>query len=239
MDTLESVINEIGYQLSITDWNAVGNDFLNDIQTITAGADIEEILDIISHLFIVFFMIASAFSFIALIALAFLAVCLVIAAVFLFIQEYLLPAIALFRMAKNAGYKYPFFAFIPFMQTFLEYVLPKKEFNVFFIRIPGEKRYIAALVSIGLSTVGLATDAVFDFIPVVGGFLSAFTAIAIIVFLIGSKWRKMHDIFRTYDTEKNALLISVIGIFVPLVHTIALLVYMNREPDYGMGNYYK
>ena len=47
------------------------------------------------------------------------------------ILEYLLPAIALFKMARKAGYKYPWLAFIPIAQTYLEFVLPRREFNLF------------------------------------------------------------------------------------------------------------
>ena len=36
-----------------------------------------------------------------------------------FLAGYLLPAIALFVMAKNAGHKYPWLAFIPIAQTYI------------------------------------------------------------------------------------------------------------------------
>ena len=48
----------------------------------------------------------------------------------------------------------------------------------------------------------------------------------------------MYDLFCTYAPKKTAVTLSVFSLFVPLIYTIALLVYMNKEPDFGAGNYY-
>ncbi len=248
MEELLEVLRTTAEGLAEVDWNAVGNELIESVNEIgntvsqsasTGYLDPEIMLTIGFEVFVVFAILAMclvAFLAVAMVVLIF--ICLVVA-IFLFITEYLIPAFALFRMAKNAGYKYPFFAFIPFMQTFLEFVLPKREFRLFFIRAPHDMRFLVAIAFLILTTFGVEVSGLFDFIPVIGPVLSVMAWLFVIACLIGGKWRKMHDIVRTYDTEKNALLISIIGIFVPLVHTIALLVYMNKTPEYGAGNYYK
>ena len=244
MDNLNDILQELEYIYSSTDWNAVANDAVSTIESYLAslgstGLSTTQIEEIAAFLFFGLMVVVFCISIIACVVMAVTVIVAVICLVHWFLREYLLPAIALYRMAKKAGYRYAFFAFIPFMQTYLEYVLPKKEFRLFFIRAPFEMRYIVAIVTIILSTAGVAVDGLFDFIPVVGGVIAALAGSFLAVCLVGSKWRKMYDLIRTYDTKKAALFISIFGSFVPLVYTIALLVYMNREPDFGAGNYYE
>ncbi len=63
-----------------------------------------------------------------------------------FIISYLLPAIALFNMANKAGHPYPWLAFIPFAQTYLEFTLPKKQFKVFFVDT--DQRSLMAVITL-------------------------------------------------------------------------------------------
>ena len=70
--------------------------------------------------------------------------------------------------------------------------------------------------------------------PVLGQILDA----ALAVFIIAVNIRKMYDIHRTYGAEEEtALIIAIIGQFVPLAYAIYLLMIMKKEPDYGFGNY--
>ena len=64
-----------------------------------------------------------------------------------FAAGYLIPAIALFVMARNAGYKYSWLAFIPIAQTYLEFTLPKRNFKIFKI-VDTDKRATVAIISI-------------------------------------------------------------------------------------------
>ena len=150
-----------------------------------------------------------------------------------FLAGYLLPAIALFVMAKNAGHKYPWLAFIPIAQTYLEYTLPKRNFKIFNI-VDTDKRATVAIVSIIAIYFGSGIIAGLNLVPVLGQLLDA----ALAVFICAVSIRKMYDIHVTYgcDSEK-ALILSIIGFFVPLVYAISILLIMKNEPEYGFGNY--
>lgn len=150
-----------------------------------------------------------------------------------FAAGYLIPAIALFVMAKNAGHKYPWLAFIPIAQTYLEFTLPKKNFKIFNI-VDTDKRATVAIVSIVAIYFGSGIIAGLNLVPVLGQLLDA----ALAVFIMAVNIRKMYDIHRTYGAEEEtALIISIIGQFVPLVYAIYLLTIMKKEPEYGFGNY--
>ena len=149
-----------------------------------------------------------------------------------FLISYLLPAIALFNMANKAGHPYPWLAFIPFAQTYLEFTLPKKQFKVFFVDT--DQRGLMAVITLIAANYGTGIIAGLNLIPVLGQLLD----LALAVFLAAFNWRKMYDIHKTYGAdEEMAKIIAVIGIFIPLVYSIFLLTEMNNEPDYGFGNY--
>jgi len=150
-----------------------------------------------------------------------------------FLAGYLLPAIALFVMAKNSGHKYPWLAFIPIAQTYLEYTLPKRNFKIFNI-VDTDKRTTVAIVAIIAIYFGSGIIAGLNLVPILGQLLDA----ALAVFIAAVSIRKMYDIHVTfgYDSDK-ALALSIIGFFVPLVYAISLLMIMKNEPEYGFGNY--
>ena len=149
-----------------------------------------------------------------------------------FIISYLLPAIALFNMANKAGHPYPWLAFIPFAQTYLEFTLPKKQFKVFFVDT--DQRSLMAVITLIAANFGTGIIAGLNLIPVLGQLLD----VALAVFLAAFNWRKMRDIHVTYGAdEEKATIIALFGIFVPLVYSIFLLLEMNNEPDYGFGNF--
>ena len=149
-----------------------------------------------------------------------------------FIISYLLPAIALFNMANKAGHPYPWLAFIPFAQTYLEFTLPKKQFKVFFVDT--DQRSLMAVITLIAANFGTGIIAGLNLIPVLGQLLD----VALAVFLAAFNWRKMRDIHVTDGAdEEKATIIALIGIFVPLVYSIFLLLEMNNEPDYGFGNF--
>ena len=150
-----------------------------------------------------------------------------------FLSGYLLPAIALFVMAKNAGYKYPWLAFIPIAQTYLEFTLPKRNFKIFNI-VDTDQRITVAIVSIIAIYFGSGIIAGLNLVPILGQLLDA----ALAVFIAAVSIRKMYDIHVTFGYESDkALALSIIGFFVPLVYAISLLMIMKNEPEYGFGNY--
>ncbi|MBP5493511.1 MAG: hypothetical protein J6X97_00325 [Lachnospiraceae bacterium] len=150
-----------------------------------------------------------------------------------FLAGYLLPAIALFTMAKNAGHKYPWLAFIPIAQTYLEFTLPKRNFKIFNI-VDTDKRATVAIISVIAIYFGSGIIAGLNLVPILGQLLD----VALAVFICAVSIRKMYDIHVTFGTEsEKALVLSIIGFFVPLVYAIFLLTIMKNEPEYGFGNY--
>ena len=144
------------------------------------------------------------------------------------IQFYFLPAIALTKMAKNAEMKHPWFAWVPFLQTHLEYTLPKRDFEIFFFKVKGEKRNVMAIVFVVLSAI---LPVIFFFIgkiPVVGGYLMLIP----LILLILVSWRKKYDLLATYGKEEKAAALAVIGTILPIVYAVALLAYRKRMPQY-------
>ncbi len=147
------------------------------------------------------------------------------------IVEYLLPAIALYKMAKKAGYKYPWMAFIPIVQTYLEFVLPRREFNVIF---KTKNRSVMGIIALILSYFGSAVVVLLNAVPPLGQILDPL--LPFVLYVLG--WRKRYDMIRTFGTKELAIPISILSIIFPFLYTIALLFLMNKDPEYGAGNYY-
>ena len=166
---------------------------------------------------------------------AFGIICAIVSSVFAFlfmILEYLLPAIALFKMAKRAGYKYPWLAFIPIAQTYLEFVLPRREFNLL---VKTKKRNYMAIVFLILTYFGTSIIIALNVVPAVGQLLD----LALPIVLMAMAWRKRYDMLVTFRDKELAIPISIISIIFPWVYSIVLIISMGREPEYGAGNYYK
>ena len=147
------------------------------------------------------------------------------------ILEYLLPAIALFKMARKAGYKYPWLAFIPIAQTYLEFVLPRREFNLFF---KTRKRNYMGILFLLMTYLGSTIIVMLNVVPAIGQLLD----LALPIVLMAFSWRKKYDMIRTFRDKELALPISIVSIFIPAVYSVMLVLSMNKEPEYGAGNYY-
>ena len=147
------------------------------------------------------------------------------------ILEYLLPAFALFKMARKAGYKYPWLAFIPIAQTYLEFVLPRREFNLFF---KTRKRNYMGILFLLMTYLGSTIIVMLNVVPAIGQLLD----LALPIVLMAFAWRKKYDMIRTFRDKELALPISIVSIFIPAVYSVMLVLSMNKEPEYGAGNYY-
>jgi hypothetical protein len=142
--------------------------------------------------------------------------------------EYIIPAIALFKMARKAGYKNAWFAFIPVLQTYLEYVLPRREYNIIILKT--KKREMVGVVDIVLTVLGSPIIAFLQAIPIVGQTLGL-TFVLFRFFIM--PFRKVYDLFMTYGDKEKAVLFAIINLFVPgnLVYAFGLLTLMNKDPD--------
>ena len=147
------------------------------------------------------------------------------------VVEFIIPAIALFRMAKKAGFKYPWLAFIPIAQTYLEYILPRREFKLGF---KTKNRTAMAIVALILTYFGTTVIVVLNVIPGLGQLLDVLLPVVLILF----GWRKRYDMICTFKDKELAVPISILGIFVPMVYSITLLILSKRDPEYGAGNYH-
>lgn len=149
------------------------------------------------------------------------------------IIEFILKAIALNKMSQNAGFAYPWLSFIPFGQIFVEFLLPKKPFELWFIK--SKDRRIMAVLTILLTYPGLLGAVAANVLPVMGQIV----AVVIPILAYVMNWRKKYDLLSTFHTEKNTvLLISILGTIFPIIYAITLLVFMNNKPEYGFGKLY-
>ena len=158
----------------------------------------------------------------------------IISSIFTFLfalLEYLIPAISLFILAKRAGYKYPWLAFIPIAQTYLEFVLPRREYNLL---IKTKKRNYMAIAFLILTYFGTTIIIALNVVPAVGQILD----LALPIVLMAMAWRKRYDVLVTFRDKELAIPISIISIFFPFVYSIVLLLSVKRDPEYGAGNYY-
>ncbi len=150
---------------------------------------------------------------------------------------YLLPAIALYKMAKTAGYKYPWLSFIPFANTVLEFILPVREFKLFFVDT--KDRLMTGIVFIVICYFGSALVGVIAAIPIIGWLIGILASLAIVIIVFAMDWRKNYDLFMTYAGPQFSIVWSIVCTAVPFAFPIVILFIMNNEPDYGVGNYYK
>ena len=147
------------------------------------------------------------------------------------IVEFIIPAIALFKMARKAGFKYPWLAFIPIAQTYLEYILPRREFKLGF---KTKNRTAMAIVALILTYFGTTLIVILNIVPALGQLLDILLPIILILF----GWRKRYDMICTFKDKELAVPISILAIFFPIVYSITLLILSKRDPEYGAGNYY-
>ena len=151
---------------------------------------------------------------------------------FLFaVLEYLVPAISLYVLAKRAGYKYPWLSFIPIAQTYLEFVLPRREFNLL---VKTKKRNYMAIAFLILTYFGTTIIIALNVVPAVGQILD----LALPIVLMARAWRKRYDVLVTFRDKELAIPVSIISIFFPWLYSIVLLISIKRDPEYGAGNYY-
>lgn len=138
---------------------------------------------------------------------------------------FIMKAIALFKIAQNAGHPYAWFAFIPVLQTHLLDTLPLVEFNLFNWIKTKNRSLVSIIYIIADSTLLYWISC----IPIIG-FL---VRIVRMIFV----WKFDYDLLVMLGKEDNAMLFSILGLFVPFLFPIVLLAYSGSEPDYGFGNY--
>ena len=159
---------------------------------------------------------------------------------FNYIFTFVLPAIALFILARKTGYKHPWLAFVPIAQAYLEFVLPRRKFKTGIVNT--YKRNIIAIIVLLVPFIGTPILSVIvgilGVIPVLGQVIIAISPAIIPVFLYLMNWRRMYDVIITFRDKEVALPISLFSLFIPYIYTISLLRSLKCDPEYGVGNYY-
>lgn len=141
-----------------------------------------------------------------------------------------------FRMAKRQGLPHAWLAFIPIGNIWVMLNLPRREFNLFnkYIQTDRSKVFVHFLLFLLLSGVLAVPIAVLIMIPVLGWLI--YMAFLLIICLIsyGINWRMNYDIYMTYGMEDNAMLFSILGLFIPLIPIVMAFILMNREPNFDV-----
>lgn len=136
--------------------------------------------------------------------------------------------IALFIMARHAGYPYAWIAFIPYGAYFLEFVLPIREFNVLNC-VKTDKRETIAWIYIGNELFGGIVSAIIKCIPLLGQVADW----AYSLFFVVWKWRKIYDLLKTFGFNKSAMTWAILGTLWKPLYVVLLFFMCDKEPDYG------
>ncbi len=155
----------------------------------------------------------------------------------------------LYRMAKNAGCKHPIIAFIPCACNYLMVMLSKEEFNLFNWIVIKERKKAAwicvaftsapliLVVALLLLFIGMIFPPLI-FIGLILYFISFMLCSVVSIPIYFLMWRTYYDLYTTYGLGEQTLMYSILSLFIPFVAVVLLYMNMNKEPNYGMGNYY-
>jgi len=140
--------------------------------------------------------------------------------------------IALFIMARHAGYPYSWIAFVPYGSYFLEFALPIRQFNVF-NWVKTDRRETIAWIYIANEFFGGIVSAILKCIPLLGRVADWVYSL----FFIAWKWRKIYDLLKTFGFNKSAMTWSILATLWKPLYVVLLFFMCDKEPDYGWGRF--
>lgn len=151
------------------------------------------------------------------------------------IAIWIVQEIPFYKMAKNQGMSNAWLAFIPYGNFWVQLKLSPREFNLFnWIRWDDRaKAFWAMLIATGIYIVLLVPVVLLLMVPVIGILIYIVYIFAYVVFEYGIIWRMNYDILITYGMEQNAMLLSILNIFCPIIMIVCSYMIMNREPNYN------
>ena len=155
-----------------------------------------------------------------------------ISMLFNFIMYRIMRPIAVFIMARHAGHRYAWVAFVPYGTYFLEFALPIREFNVF-NWIKTEKRETIGWIYIANEVFGGIVSFIIGNFP----FLGTILGWAYDLFFIMWKWRKIYDLLKTFGFKKSAMTWSILATLYKPLYVVLLFIMCDKEPDYGWGRF--
>ena len=148
-----------------------------------------------------------------------------IVSLFKILFGYVFPAIPLFVIAKRNNCKFAWFAFIPVLQTYLEFIIPKSDFKALFFNSQKEKRKYYAIASIILSVILPIISA----LSIGNVYIGVIWILTLVVYLSFCQ-RKMFDLMNIYFSKKTSMILSIISLFIPIVYLVTLIVMMCQNP---------
>lgn len=213
--------------------------------------------------FFVLFGVLLLVIFLALVLIYYVASLLILIPIYLL---GLIVSIFYFKMAKNAGCRNAWIAFLPFGKNFLAFALPHREYRIVFFKTKHRKiifwisliaeliagfntGYIAAILyhiilickpdSGNLFNMNLISVQLWDS-PIFLGLFYILLLSGSVVFVLRSiiHGRKNYDLLKTYGYEQFAVWGALLNVICPLVMLIMPVLMADRTPDYGMKNYY-
>ena len=172
-------------------------------------------------------------------------------------------AIPYYMMAKKAGGKNPWVAFVPCGPDYVAMMLPHREFSIFnkFKTRNRKKAFWMYIVTIAISVVlnmiseGLdmanqVLDTMYNEQGASIGILIGLLVLLVLMLMLLAftlantfascmiRWRTYYDILNTYGMSEHAMWASVLSVFIPIVMLVFSYIIMGNEPEYGYGNYY-
>ncbi len=157
---------------------------------------------------------------------------LILSAIFNFIFYRIMRPIAVFIMARHAGYRHAWVAFVPYGTYYLEFVLPIRDFNIF-NWIKTEKRESVAWIYIANDLLFPIIDSILGLVPLFGTVVSW----AYQIFVQVWKWRRIYDLMKTFGFKKSAMTWSILSALYKPLYVVFLFIMCDKEPDYGWGRF--
>lgn len=161
-----------------------------------------------------------------------IALIIVCVCAFNFTLNHIMRPIAMFILARHAGFKHPWIAFVPYGSYYLEFVLPIRDFNVL-NWIKTDKRETIAWTYIANDLCKPLIKQIIGFIPLLGTVLNIAYELLIYMF----KWRKIYDLLKTFGFKSSAMTWSILGVIFKPVYIVLLFIMCDKEPDYGYGRF--
>ena len=129
---------------------------------------------------------------------------------------WLLEAFAMYRLAKRANATSPWYAFIPFAHAYQKITLPApRPFDILGI----VHTYDRSTVAICYLIAPLVCT-ILGCIPVLGYLITFVYSVLILIV----KWRINYDLFWVFGKKEPALVLSILGLFIPGLSIVYLLI---------------
>lgn len=158
----------------------------------------------------------------------------------IFAISYLVQYYPLWKMAKKAGFPYPWFAWISGFNMYLLCMLSKKKFYLFGKNITFEKRstsfwiylIIALCPSILVSIIIIAmpwTQLIAQ--PII-------VLLSVVLRFIQFVWlRDLYEVFGDKTKEDYSMVLAIVSVIVPIANIIVFWMICKNSPSYGDGKY--